>query len=199
MIYALLPAAGHSTRMGRPKLLLPLGANTVVERVVASVRQAGVANILVVIGPHVPEILPLACQAGADTLLLVLATTDMRQTIEHGLEWIENNWNPSDDDAFLLIPADHPVIEADVVRDMISRFDKQRDILIPTFEGQRGHPTLIGWRHVKGIRALPASQGLNAYLRARPEQVFEIPVASGSILLDLDTPEDYEKIVFASS
>jgi CTP:molybdopterin cytidylyltransferase MocA len=108
------------------------------------------------------------------------------------------------------VPADHPVLEAEVIRMLLgpshdrkgvddaaaplrSRLG-QATIRIPTFNGERGHPTLIGWQHVAGIRALAKDVGLNAYLRAHPEAVREVPVEWETILFDMDTPEDYERI-----
>ncbi len=52
MIFAVVPAAGRSSRMGRPKLSLPLGGRTVLEHVVIALRQGGVDEVLVVVGPH---------------------------------------------------------------------------------------------------------------------------------------------------
>src|SRR5712691_10446212 len=98
MTHALIPAGGRSTRMGRPKLALPLGDRSVLERVVGSVRRAGVEHVLVVIGPHVPELVPLARSAGAHVLLLDAETADMRATIEHGLRWLEDHFHPRPDD-----------------------------------------------------------------------------------------------------
>jgi CTP:molybdopterin cytidylyltransferase MocA len=53
---------------------------------------------------------------------------------------------------------------------------------------------MIAWRHVTGIRALPPGHGLNAYLRLHPLETLELPVASPSVLCDLDTPEEYERL-----
>jgi molybdenum cofactor cytidylyltransferase len=197
MILALLPAAGKSTRMGRPKLALPLGGRTVLEHAVAALRQAGVEHVLVVVGPHVPELVPLAEAAGAAVCLLAQETPDMRATIEHGLRWLEECLHPSPEDAWLLTPADHPTLDAAVVRDLrqARAAHPDRSILIPAFAGRRGHPTLIGWKHVAGIRAHPAGQGLNAYLRLHGGETLEVPVTSADVLRDLDTPEDYERLL----
>ena len=67
-VFALVPAAGFSRRMGRPKLGLPLGERTVLEHVVAALRQGGAEHVLVVVGPHVPELAPLAAAAVAEVL-----------------------------------------------------------------------------------------------------------------------------------
>ena len=78
MIYAIVPAAGQSTRMGQPKLILPLAGRSVLEHVVSSLRAGGVDHVLVVAGPHVPGLPLIAALACARVCLLQDATADMR-------------------------------------------------------------------------------------------------------------------------
>ena len=106
--FGLIPAAGKSRRMGRPKLLLPVAGKTVVEHVIAAVRAAGVADILVVVAPDADELAQLVAAAGAHVLRLAADTPDMRATCLHGLEWIEERFAPDDGDSWLLLPADLP-------------------------------------------------------------------------------------------
>lgn len=195
--FALLPAGGFSVRMGRPKLALPLGGRTVIEQVVAAIRQAGIENVLVLLGPHVAELRPLAEGAGASVHVLSETTPDMRTTIEDGLHWLEDRFDPQPTDAWLLVPADHPALRPNVVQELIAarQSDPAHSIFIPTFQGNRGHPALIGWEHVAGMRLLPADKGLNTYLRQQSEQTRELPVEYPEVLLDLDTPEDYERLL----
>jgi molybdenum cofactor cytidylyltransferase len=196
MIFAVLPAAGHSTRMGRPKLSLPLGDRTVLEGVIDALQAGGVAHVLVVVGPHVADLAPITRRAGAAVCLLDRETSHMRETVELGLRWFEERYEPRDDDAWLLVPADHPCLEADIVRDLIaaSALHRDRSIFLPTHEGKRGHPALIAWKHVAGMRALPPDEGLNVYLRRQAAETLEMPVTSPGVLLDLDTPEEYERL-----
>jgi molybdenum cofactor cytidylyltransferase len=196
MTFAVVPAAGKSRRMGRPKLSLPLGDRTVLERVVAALREAGVEHVLVVVGPHVPELVPLAERAGAHVLPLADETPDMRATVEAGLRWLEERFHPSPDDDWLLVPADHPTLDAGVVRQLrqARAAAPDKSIFMPTYKGKHGHPTLIAWRHVGGIRAHPVGHGLNAYLRGRPEDTLEVAVGNADILRDLDTPEDLAQL-----
>jgi molybdenum cofactor cytidylyltransferase len=196
MRFALLPAAGKSRRMGRAKLSLPLGDRTILEHVVAALRQAEVEHILVVVGPHVPELAGLAGEAGAYVCQLAEDTADMRTTVEHGLCWLENRFQPRPDDAWLLVPADHPALDADVIRalEQAQASHPDHSIFVPTFRGQRGHPILLTWRHVESIREHPAGQGLNTYVRGHATQTMEVRVESEAILRDLDTPEDYQRL-----
>ena len=161
-----------------------------------TLRAAGVEETLVVIGPHVAELAPLARAAGADVLELAEPTPDMRSTVEHGLAWLEEHFHPVANDAWLLVPADHPVLDPAAVRQLLDAFRQQAgySLAVPTFGGERGHPAVIAWQHVAGIRALPANLGLNAYLRRHAADTLVVPVESASVLFDLDTPEDYERL-----
>jgi molybdenum cofactor cytidylyltransferase len=196
MLFAVIPAAGKSVRMGRPKLALPLGDRTVLERVIASLREGGVEQILVVVGPHVMQLAPLAQLAGAHVLQLAEETPDMRATVEAGLRWLEERFHPRPDDGWLLVPADHPTLDPLVIRALIREraLAPDHSIIVPTHAGRRGHPTLIDWKHVAGMRTLPAGSGLNVYLRQHAGETREVPVDSPDVLCDLDTPDDYERL-----
>jgi molybdenum cofactor cytidylyltransferase len=195
--FALVPAAGQSQRMGRPKLLLPLGARTVLQRVVGAFRESGINDVLVVTGPNSAELARQAEQAGAAVLQLPDQTPDMRATVEHGLSWLEAAFRPHEQSSWLLSPADHPTLRSKIVRELleVQTANPQASIFLPTFEGKRGHPALIGWQHVPGISRLPAGVGLSTYLRRQAEQTFLMPVDSADVLLDLDTPEDYARLL----
>lgn len=196
MIFAVVPAAGKSSRMGRPKLALPIGGRTVLERVIQNLKAGGIDRVLVVLGPHVAGLQLLAEAAEADVLLLAAETPDMRATVEHGLGWLEQTYHPRPDDAWMLVPADHPTLGVGVVRSLILARDHTPgvSIVIPTHQGRRGHPTLIGWSHVPAIQQLPPGRGLNEYLRQQKAVTLELPVDDPDILVDLDTPEDYARL-----
>jgi molybdenum cofactor cytidylyltransferase len=190
---AIVPACGQSTRMGRPKLLLPLGSRSVIERVVGTLRDGGARHVLVVTGPHVPELVPLARSAGAEVLVLEEPTPDMRTTVERGLAWIEDRHHPAPDDRWLLAPADHPAFSANTVRELLAA-GSQESIAIPTHDGRRGHPAVLRWRHAAGIRATPPGDGINSYLRSLAAEIVEITAGDPGVLANLDTPEDYARL-----
>jgi molybdenum cofactor cytidylyltransferase len=192
MTFAVVPAAGDSTRMGRPKLALPIGDRTVIEHVVGALRAGRVEHVVVVIGPQVPELAPLASAAGAEVMVLDESTADMRATVEHGLAWVESRYRPAADDPWLLVPADSPMLDPAVIRRLLTV--KNTDaVVVPVYGGRRGHPTRFAWRHAAAIRALPADQGINAFVQA--QNILELPVGDPGVLEDLDTPDDYERLV----
>jgi molybdenum cofactor cytidylyltransferase len=183
--------------MGRPKLALPLGDRTILEHVIAALRQADVEHILVVVGPHVPELATLAESSGAQVCRLAQETADMRATVEHGLRWLEDHYSPRSDDAWLLVPADHPALAASIVRQLeqARRTHSEHSIFVPTWGGRRGHPVLIGWKHVEGIRGYAPDQGLNTYIRRHDAETLEVAVSDPGVLCDLDTPEAYDDLL----
>jgi molybdenum cofactor cytidylyltransferase len=196
MIYAIVPAAGKSTRMRQPKLALPLGGKTVLEHVLAALRQGGVDQTLVVLGPHVRDLVPLVRGAGAHAHVLAQETADMRATVEGGLCCLESLFEPDSADAWLVAPADHPTLDPTVVAQLLEAHSREprATIFVPSYQGRRGHPILLSWSHVTAIRELPPQLGLNTYLRQHPHLTCEILVDSAEILRDLDTPEDYERL-----
>jgi molybdenum cofactor cytidylyltransferase len=196
MIAAVVPAAGLSSRMGRAKLALPLGERTVIERVVSALHDAGVNPVVVVTAPHAAELRPIAAAAGASVVVLPSTTADMRETVEHGLRWLAEHHQPTPDDGWLLAPADHPLLDANVARALCDHFtcDRTKSIVVPIYNGKRGHPVLIDWKHVAGIRAMPQGQGIDAYLREHAAETFELHATNPAVLWDLNTPGDYERL-----
>lgn len=194
MIAAILPAAGHSRRMGRPKLALPLAGRTVLEHVVTVLRAGGVERVVVVLGPHVADLAPVATACGAEVVLLPEPTADMRATVEHGLAHLEATRPP---DAWFLVPADHPTLAKEIIRDLLTARMRQpsQSVFVPVWQGRRGHPTLIDWSHTAGIRAHPAGEGLNRYLRLHAAATLEVPAPTSAVVDDLDTPEDYARLL----
>jgi molybdenum cofactor cytidylyltransferase len=116
----------------------------------------------------------------------------MRTSVEFGLAYIRDHFQPRPDDVWLLSPADHPVLDPSIVPVLVSEWiARQPRILVPTHHGQRGHPTLFRWDLADEVPRLPAHVGLNHLLRTHAADVLELPVESPGILFDLDTPDDF--------
>jgi molybdenum cofactor cytidylyltransferase len=197
MIFAVVPAAGKSTRMGKSKLALRIGGRSVLERVVDALRSGGVDRVVVVLGPSGVKLAALAEGAGAEVLVQVEQTAHMRNTVEAGLDHLRQHCHPAESDAWVLAPADHPMLSPDVTASLIETAanDPAHSIFIPTYCGRRGHPVLFRWTHAVAIQDLAAKDGLHAYVRACTKEVRDVPVTTEHILLDMDTPEDYRRLL----
>lgn len=196
MSFALIPACGKSQRMGKPKLSLPLGDKTVLEHVVASIRSSDVETILVIIGPHVAELKPLVSRAGARCLCLGGETPDMRRTVEEGLQFLQKEHNPSGEDFWMLIPGDSPSVDGALARELIVHYQSttKPSIVVPAFNGKRGHPCLLSWALTPCLLRFEADKGINAFLRSREDITHEVPVSDVSVLEDMDEPLDYARL-----
>jgi molybdenum cofactor cytidylyltransferase len=194
--FAVVPAAGKSTRMGRPKLALLYQGHTVLEAVIAALIAGGVENVLVVLGPHVCDLVEATHRAGARALVLANETPDMRATVAEGLRELTRAFHPRPDAVWFLAPADHPTLRPEVVRTLLAaaRDDKAFSAAIPIYQGKRGHPTLLSWQHAERLETFSPTQGINAYLRQLGDALREVPVEHAEILCDLDTPEDYARL-----
>lgn len=192
MILGLVPAGGRGSRMGRPKLALPVGGRAVVARVVTALREGGADAVLVVVGPHAPEVGPLAAGAGAEVLRLAEPTGDMRETVERGLAWLGDRYRPGPADAWLLTPGDCLLLTADAVRCVCEGY-RQRPgagVVVPVSGGQRGHPVLLAWPLAVEVFRLPPGAGVDTLVRSREADTVEVAAEPG-VLADLDTPADY--------
>ena len=194
MIAAVVPAAGLSTRMGRPKLLLEVGGQTVIARVVAALREGGVETVVVVVPPLDQEgadrLAMLAAGAGSIVERLPSPTTDMRATIERGIARLAL-LRPL---GVLIAPGDSVGLSSALVSEVIARFRANpARIVVPVRGGRRGHPLALPWLDALAIADLPAGVGVNALLQQRSALVDPVEVTVPGHDADLDTPADYQR------
>jgi molybdenum cofactor cytidylyltransferase len=196
-VFAVVPAAGFSRRMGQPKLLLPLKGRPVIARVLEALLQGGADAVYVLSRSDDLELQQLVKGDKVFSVVTNEPTADMRASVELLLRQVGLEQRPRAEDAWLLAPADHPVLNAGVVASLIEAWRAApRGIVVPTHAGRRGHPTLFGWPFAEPVATIPPNEGLNRLLRDAPDQVREISVDFPEILQDLDTPDDYERLKF---
>lgn len=182
--------------MGAPKLLLPLAGRTVLARLLAALDRPGIAGRAVVVRPDDHDLAREAEACGATVVRPAVPPPDMRASVEAALEDIENRHAPAPEDGWLLVPADHPVLDGDVIDALAGSFRAGGcEIVVPVCRGRRGHPAIFRWRLAAAVRALPADAGINRLLHDHQSSVCELPVANEAVLCDLDTPEDYAALL----
>ena len=187
MISAIVLAAGKSERMGSPKALLPLSGRTFLENILDAIAQTSIEETVVVVGHHRKEI-----EAAVKLKSVVVFNADyekgMITSFQTGIRAL--SWDASG--AFLFL-VDHPLVEPATIEAMIANLAPNR-IVLPTFEGRRGHPALFSSEVLEEILALPSTEGANIVVRKDPGRIVEVPVNSPGILVDVDTPEQFEKL-----
>jgi molybdenum cofactor cytidylyltransferase len=195
--FAIIPAAGRSTRMGAPKLLLPVGNERLIERTLAAWKSGGVDWIVVVVRPDDAPLATLCRSCGAEVVIPLIPPPEMKASVQHGLQHITTAFNPGEEDAWLLAPADMPGLSPLIIQALRSAHDPRNPaILVPTIGGRRGHPVLFPWPLVHCVRSLGSDEGINALCQS--QSCREVPCdscepAGPAAFADLDTPQDYDE------
>lgn len=189
-ITALVLAAGLSSRMGSPKMLLDWKGSTVLETVLKTVTESPFNDVILVYGAWQKEILEIA---GKFTLHPVYnpeySNGSMLVSLQTGLRQIHLT-----QDGFMIILGDQPMLSKSIIEKVILDFRRTgRKVVIPSYNLRRGHPWLIDMAFKKEILGLEEPRTLREFLMNHETDIFYTVVDDPAILADLDTPEDYEK------
>lgn len=187
---AIILAAGYSSRMGAFKPLLPFGGTTVLERSVAMFRSAGVNDIRVVTGHRASDLLPLLERLQVQPLLNSNYQEGMFSSMYTAAASLAGGSG-----AFFLLPVDIPLVRHETVALLARSFGTAgKGIIYPACRGERGHPPLIATAYREEILAWQGYGGLKALLMRHEADATTIETGDEGILLDMDTPEDYEQL-----
>ncbi len=187
-IWAIILAAGASTRMKRQKLLLPFNGKTIIETVVENVSHALGTNIMVVLGSHSEEIKSVI---GNQKLHFCVNQNYMNGMLSSAICGFRSLGPEAI--AALVFLGDQPQIPAKASRLVIEAWKQsKKGIVMPTFNGRRGHPVLIETRYKSEIEKLDPERGLRALAEKYKNDVFEVECEIPEILRDIDTPEEYQ-------
>src|SRR5687768_12794838 len=134
--FAIVPAAGHSARMGQPKLLLPLAGRPLILHTVSAWLTSRVDAVLIVIRTD-DTALASAIEELADSRISLVqphtSPPDMKASVQAALRRIEQDYAPAADDPFLLAPADMPALSPRIIDLLIETYATQPNrILTPT-------------------------------------------------------------------
>jgi molybdenum cofactor cytidylyltransferase len=189
-ISAIILAAGYSKRMGALKPILKLGDRTVLERTIGLFRDSGVEDVIVVVGHGSSETTPIAHECGAQTVMNKQLDRGMFSSVQEGVRALS-----PDSHAFFMLPVDIPLVRPQTIKELLEAYDSgMGKIVFPAFLGKRGHPPLVDASYRNEILSYSGEGGLRAIFRNHEDQSIQIEVDDEMILLDLDTPADYETL-----
>ena len=193
MIVAVVLSAGESSRMGRPKALLPIDGQTFIERIVAAVKQAKVGKIIVILGHNARELQSKISHLPVE----ILINTDYKLGQLSSLQLAVRYLQPDlDCDGMLVHLVDHPYLAPALVEEMIRRFyETKKRIIVPKFHGKRGHPVIFSNALFDEILSAPMEEGAKAVVNAHRAETLEIETEEDGIAVDIDTPELYQQHV----
>jgi CTP:molybdopterin cytidylyltransferase MocA len=192
LLAAVILSAGASSRMGRPKALLPYREGTFLEHLVHITRHPRVGVTRVVLGAGAEQIRTIA---KIDSSVVVL-NSDWEQgqlsSICAGIRSLED----LDTDGIILCPVDHPLVSATLVSDLIGQFySAGKSIVLPTYNGRRGHPAIFANVLYGELLAAPADKGARAVVWAHAADVHEVPTDEEGVVLNINDPNMLERAI----
>jgi len=185
---AILLAAGLSRRMGACKQLLPLGEKTVIAYCLEGLLAGGVEEVIVVVGSQGDAV---AGEARRHPVRIVRTTDphgDMACSARAGREALSPTVS-----GVLIAPCDHPLVSSGTVAGLIAAHHCNPEaIIIPIYGGRHGHPTCFP-RSI--LDELDETGTLRDLVRRDPGRLRHLETSDQGVALDMDTPEDYRRIV----
>jgi molybdenum cofactor cytidylyltransferase len=193
LISAILLAAGESTRMGRPKPLLPWDGKTLVEWQIEQLLDAGVDGVVVVLGFAADEVRAAVRHPRARVVVNEAYREGRASSLRCGAAAVAD-----DVEAVVVLGADQ-LRAAWVTRRLLDAWRRsRRAVALPRYGDHRGHPVVLAGRLLPELRvATEEEQGLRAVLQRHAAETEVVPIDSAVVDLDLNTPADYERALAA--
>ncbi len=189
-------AAGLGRRLGGcAKPALRIGGHSLLERLVQALRQAGVPQASVVLGPYADVLLPLAQACGAAPLRHALHGSPTLADSQRLALRAHAASHPGRD--LMLVLADLPLLSAAQLDALLRPWAGRPpavQALLPVVADVPGHPVLLSWQAVEQILRLPQDQGVRHWMASNAAGVWRLPCADAAHVTDLDSPEDLERL-----
>ncbi|MFC5752447.1 nucleotidyltransferase family protein [Actinomadura rugatobispora] len=177
-----LLAAGEGSRLGRPKALVELDGERLVDRGVRTLREGGCSPVLVVAGAAQVEVI------GAVVVPNPGWRTGMGSSLRAGLAAL-----PPGCPAVVVALVDQPRVTPEAVRRLIEAYHLGARVAVASYHGRPRNPVLIAREHfAAAAEAAEGDAGARSFLRAHPELVTPVPCADVAAPDDIDTPADLE-------
>lgn len=186
---AVILAAGLSSRMKATKALLPLGRETALARAIRLAREAGCREVIAVLGHEADKTAPVALAAGASPVVNPDYRSGMFSSVLAGLGAL-----PPEAGAFFVLPVDIPLVRPAVLDALAAALPGNMAVR-PTFRGVPGHPPLLARGALAHVLDHDGAGGLAGALERLPGGVADVPVPDANVLMDMDRPWDYLRVL----
>jgi molybdenum cofactor cytidylyltransferase len=195
-IHAVLLAAGRSERMGpNNKLLLNVDGIPLVRKSAINILNSNVTSITVVTGFDENKIVNALSGLNVNFVKNINFREGLSSSLKAGLA----NITPTPS-AVIICLADMPKIQPEHINQLIENFNplKGWEICIPTNNGKRGNPVLIGSRFFPYIFETNGDFGAKQIMKQHSDKIVEVEIGTSDIHFDIDTQDEYENFTTRS-
>jgi CTP:molybdopterin cytidylyltransferase MocA len=195
VISAIILAAGESSRMGRPKQLLPWGGTTLLDWQVRELRSGGADDVVVVLGHALEEVTASLRETGTDTRIVVNEAylEGRASSLRRGAESVDDTA-----EAVIVSSVDQPS-PAWVTRRLIAKWRKTGTSTVSLrFGGRGGHPVLLAGRLLPELRHVTERRlGLRGVIESHGDELATLELPDKGLAVNLNTLDDYEAALLA--
>lgn len=188
-VAAVVLAAGSSTRLGQPKQLAPIAGRPALAYTLDALRASRITRIVLVLGHAADEIAAALDLSGITIVRNEKYAEGQSTSVIAGVKALGD-----DVAAALMVVGDQPLLAPTVVDAIVRAFaETGGPFIVPVYDGEWGNPVLLARATWPLLDHLKGDTGARPILRKHMDMVLELPVP-GSLLDDIDTPEDYARI-----
>jgi molybdenum cofactor cytidylyltransferase len=191
MFDAIILAAGCSSRLGQPKLLLPLDGKSLIRATVEQVLEAGRRDwkeVIVVLGHEAAAVQREVAALEVRCVFNPRFALGMSTSMKAGVETLN-----SEVEGAMIFLGDQPLVSTEVVQRLLSVFrESQRPIVVPVYGGVRGNPVLFSSSLFPELTTVQGDKGGRDVVMRDPERVAAVAFLPNLAPRDVDTWEDYE-------
>ena len=189
MISGIVLAGGRSRRMGRAKALLDADGRTFLERSLDALGAGGCDELVVVLNTDDPIIDDIVARAGATSTPGAGAGTEQIESLRAGLRSVSQPV-----EAVVVLPVDHPMVRPGTVAALIAAFRSSASPVVrPMYRGRPGHPVLFGAAVFEELSSGELVEGARSVVRGHADQRMDVEVDDRGVVVDIDTPSEYER------
>jgi len=186
VLAAVILAAGESSRMGSPKALLTCQGQPFLEHLLEVSRHPKVGLTRVVLGANAEEI---RSQLKLDPATVVV-NENWREGQLSSIHAALRSLPAGLTDGILLCLVDHPLITAALVSELVEKFYASgKPIVVPTYNGKRGHPAVFSSKLYQELLRAPLETGARSVVWAHASEILEVPTAEEGVVLNLNDPQ----------
>lgn len=190
MLAAVILSGGASTRMGSPKALLPYQGRPFLEHLLEVTQHPKIGVRRVVLGAHA-EPIAKAIPLRPDQIVI---NQEWEQGQLSSLQAALRSLPPGTD-GMLLCLIDHPLISKGLVDALIEQFYATKaPVVLPVFQGRRGHPVIFSSSVYEELESAPADIGARRVVWAHTKEVSEYATTEEGCVLNLNDPETFDRM-----
>ncbi|MGZ4787912.1 MAG: nucleotidyltransferase family protein [Terriglobales bacterium] len=189
----LILAAGESSRMGQPKALLPWRRGTFLSGAIR-VLNAFTDMVIVVAGKNAEQLRPVIDANAAFLVVNPLPERGQFSSLQIGVQEVLNRGR----DAAIITLVDRPPAQPETVQQLkqefLLRVDQNLWGAVPEYEGKHGHPYIAGRELIGAYLDAPATANARDIQHAHLNRILYVPVTDPTVVVNIDTPEDYAQL-----